>query len=126
MHTDFAYLLFSHLKRQPHPDRVNKIITQAVAIEQEFLTGKSAFLCHIKLLTGTVPPDALPVALIGMNVELLYQYIVCHRSPPCGPRLSEALQLGESFQLHGYYMIYCFRGRQTFSRSMYPTTRRLM
>jgi ribonucleoside-diphosphate reductase subunit M2 len=30
-------LLFSHLKRRPHPDRVNKIITQAVAIEQDSL-----------------------------------------------------------------------------------------
>src|SRR6266702_942790 len=73
MHTDFACLLFSHLKRRPHPDRVNKIITQAVAIEQEFLTGKSTFFGHIYLLT--VPPDALPVALIGMNAELMCQYI---------------------------------------------------
>ena len=73
MHTDFACLLFSHLKRRPHPDRVNKIITQAVAIEQEFLTGKSTFLSHIELLT--TPTDALPVALIGMNAELMCQYI---------------------------------------------------
>ena len=51
MHTDFACLLFSHLKRRPHPDRVNKIITQAVAIEQEFLTGKLPFLSYIMLLT---------------------------------------------------------------------------
>jgi len=57
MHTDFACLLFSHLKRRPHPDTVNKIITEAVTIEQEFLT------------------DALPVALIGMNAELMCQYI---------------------------------------------------
>jgi ribonucleoside-diphosphate reductase subunit M2 len=40
MHTDFACLLFSHLRRRPHPDTVNMIITQAVTIEQEFLTGK--------------------------------------------------------------------------------------
>ena len=73
MHTDFACLLFSHLKRRPHPDRVNKIITQAVAIEQEFLTGKSTFPSQITSLT--VPPDALPVALIGMNAELMCQYI---------------------------------------------------
>ncbi len=73
MHTDFACLLFSHLKRRPHPDRVNKIITQAVAIEQEFLTGKSTLLGHIDLLTAL--PDALPVALIGMNAELMCQYI---------------------------------------------------
>ncbi|KAI0303213.1 ribonucleotide reductase small subunit [Russula brevipes] len=57
MHTDFACLLFSHLKRRPHPDTVNQIITEAVGIEQEFLT------------------DALPVALIGMNSELMCQYI---------------------------------------------------
>ncbi|KAK1236726.1 Ribonucleotide-diphosphate reductase (RNR), small subunit [Marasmius sp. AFHP31] len=57
MHTDFACLLFSHLKRRPHPDTVKRIITQAVTIEQEFLT------------------DALPVGLIGMNAKLMCQYI---------------------------------------------------
>ena len=39
MHTDFACLLFSHLKRRPHPEVVKTIITEAVKIEQEFLTG---------------------------------------------------------------------------------------
>ena len=39
MHTDFACLLFSHMRRRPHPDTVQRIITEAVAIEQEFLTG---------------------------------------------------------------------------------------
>ena len=39
MHTDFACLLFSHLRQRPHPDTVNRIITEAVTIEQEFLTG---------------------------------------------------------------------------------------
>ncbi|RXW21956.1 hypothetical protein EST38_g3894 [Candolleomyces aberdarensis] len=57
MHTDFACLLFGHLKRRPHPDVVKHIITEAVAIEQEFLT------------------DALPVKLIGMNSDLMCQYI---------------------------------------------------
>jgi ribonucleoside-diphosphate reductase subunit M2 len=57
MHTDFACLLFSHLKRRPHPDTVKLIITEAVTIEQEFLT------------------DALPVKLIGMNADLMCQYI---------------------------------------------------
>ncbi|KAF8842251.1 ribonucleotide reductase small subunit [Paxillus ammoniavirescens] len=57
MHTDFACLLFSHLKRRPHPDVVKHIITEAVKIEQEFLT------------------DALPVSLIGMNAKLMCQYI---------------------------------------------------
>jgi len=40
MHTDFACLLFSHVMWCPHPDTVNMIITQAVTIEQEFLTGR--------------------------------------------------------------------------------------
>jgi ribonucleoside-diphosphate reductase subunit M2 len=44
MHTDFACLLFSHLKRRPHPDTVRRIITEAVGIEQEFLTGTCIFL----------------------------------------------------------------------------------
>ncbi|KAH7105419.1 ribonucleotide reductase small subunit [Auriculariales sp. MPI-PUGE-AT-0066] len=57
MHTDFACLLFSHLRRRPHPDTVRTIITEAVAIEQEFLT------------------DALPCSLIGMNAKLMNQYI---------------------------------------------------
>jgi len=43
MHTDFACLLFSHLKRCAHPYTVKCIITDAVAIEQEFLTGTSCF-----------------------------------------------------------------------------------
>ncbi|KZS97920.1 ribonucleotide reductase small subunit [Sistotremastrum niveocremeum HHB9708] len=57
MHTDFACLLFSHLNKRPHPDTVRRIITEAVVIEQEFLT------------------DALPVSLIGMNATLMAQYI---------------------------------------------------
>ncbi|KAK0233877.1 ribonucleotide reductase small subunit [Armillaria fumosa] len=57
MHTDFACLLFSHLKRSPHPEVVERIIVEAVNIEQEFLT------------------DALPVGLIGMNAKLMRQYI---------------------------------------------------
>ncbi|BGP54846.1 hypothetical protein JCM8202_003352 [Rhodotorula sphaerocarpa] len=57
LHTDFACLLFSHLERRPHPDTVERIIREAVEIEQEFLT------------------DALPVKLIGMNSDLMCQYI---------------------------------------------------
>ncbi|KAG1878144.1 hypothetical protein F4604DRAFT_1755596 [Suillus subluteus] len=47
MHADFACLLFSHLKRRPHPNAVKYIITQAVIIEQEFLTG-SSFLSNLR------------------------------------------------------------------------------
>ncbi|KAF8076266.1 ribonucleotide reductase [Lyophyllum atratum] len=57
LHTDFACLLFTHLRRRPHPDTIRRIIVEAVGIEQEFLT------------------DALPVALIGMNAKLMCQYI---------------------------------------------------
>ncbi|GAA5892673.1 uncharacterized protein JCM6883_007435 [Sporobolomyces salmoneus] len=57
LHTDFACLLFSHLERRPHPDTVERIIREAVEIEQEFLT------------------DALPCRLIGMNSDLMCQYI---------------------------------------------------
>ena len=39
MHTDFACLLLSHLRRRPHPNVVRKIIVEAVSIEKEFLTS---------------------------------------------------------------------------------------
>ncbi|XXH04653.1 hypothetical protein Hte_011071 [Hypoxylon texense] len=57
LHTDFACLLFTHLKNRPGKDIIEKIITDAVAIEQEFLT------------------EALPCALLGMNANLMKQYI---------------------------------------------------
>lgn len=57
MHTDFACLLLSHLKNKPDPSLILSIITEAVKIEQEFLT------------------DALPCALLGMNSTLMNQYI---------------------------------------------------
>ncbi|GFV44814.1 ribonucleoside-diphosphate reductase subunit M2 [Trichonephila clavipes] len=57
LHCDFACLMFSHIKNKPSEKRVVQIITDAVKIEQEFLT------------------DALPVALIGMNEKLMKQYI---------------------------------------------------
>ncbi|KAK9495260.1 ribonucleotide reductase [Lipomyces doorenjongii] len=57
LHTDFACLLFSHLQHRPSKKTVERIIIEAVAIEQEFLT------------------EALPVALLGMNSKLMKQYI---------------------------------------------------
>lgn len=57
MHTDFACLLYSQLQQPLARERVQAIISEAVAIEQEFVT------------------DALPVRLIGMNAELMSQYI---------------------------------------------------
>jgi len=57
LHCDFACLLFSLLKNRPLQETIIKIITEAVTIEQEFLT------------------EALPVSLIGMNADLMKQYI---------------------------------------------------
>ncbi|KAK9477799.1 ribonucleotide reductase [Lipomyces japonicus] len=57
LHTDFACLLFSHLQYRPSKAHIERIITEAVAIEQEFLT------------------ESLPVALLGMNAKLMKQYI---------------------------------------------------
>ena len=78
MHTDFACLLFTHLERRPHPEVVKHIIKEAVEIEQEFLTGTfSPFLSFflLRLTPLLFSPDALPVALIGMNSNLMKQYI---------------------------------------------------
>ncbi|KAK9531974.1 hypothetical protein VZT92_011362 [Zoarces viviparus] len=57
LHCDFACLMFKHLVNKPSAETVTKIIQNAVEIEQEFLT------------------EALPVKLIGMNGELMKQYI---------------------------------------------------
>ena len=57
LHTDFACLLFSHLNHRPSKQAVQDVITEAVTIEQEFLT------------------DSLPCALLGMNATLMKQYI---------------------------------------------------
>jgi ribonucleoside-diphosphate reductase subunit M2 len=57
LHRDFACLLYKHLNNKPSVERVHEIIRDAVKIEQEYLT------------------DALPVKMIGMNCELMSQYI---------------------------------------------------
>ncbi|KAJ8523460.1 hypothetical protein ONZ45_g51 [Pleurotus djamor] len=57
MHTEFACLLFSYLQKRPHPSTIQQIVKEAVEIEKTFLTA------------------ALPVALIGMNAQLMCQYI---------------------------------------------------
>lgn len=57
MHCEFACLLYSMLEKKLPKERVLEIITNAVEIEKEFVT------------------DALPVRLIGMNAELMSQYI---------------------------------------------------
>jgi len=57
LHCDFACLLYSMLNNKPSDEEAISIITDAVIFEKEFVT------------------DALPVSLIGMNAELMCQYI---------------------------------------------------
>ena len=58
LHCDFACLLYiHHLKNRLPEEKVKEIITDAVTIEKEFVT------------------DSLPVKLIGMNADLMSQYI---------------------------------------------------
>lgn len=58
LHCDFACLLYNnHLINKLSKERIAEIIVDAVAIEKEFVT------------------DALPVKLIGMNSDLMQQYI---------------------------------------------------
>jgi ribonucleoside-diphosphate reductase beta chain len=58
LHCDFACLLYTkHLINRLPKEKVRDIITNAVEIEKEFVT------------------DALPVKLIGMNADLMSQYI---------------------------------------------------
>jgi ribonucleoside-diphosphate reductase beta chain len=58
MHCDFACLLYNqHIEEQLSKETVRKIIADAVEIEKEFVS------------------DALPVNLIGMNADLMCQYI---------------------------------------------------
>jgi ribonucleoside-diphosphate reductase beta chain len=58
LHCEFACLLYNkHIKNKLPQERIYQIITDAVKIEQEFVT------------------DSLPVDLIGMNAKLMSQYI---------------------------------------------------
>jgi ribonucleoside-diphosphate reductase beta chain len=57
LHCDFACLLYSQLTNQLPKEKVTAIITNAVEIEKDFVS------------------DALPVRLIGMNADMMCQYI---------------------------------------------------
>jgi ribonucleoside-diphosphate reductase subunit M2 len=57
LHTEFACLIYSHLDEKLPESRVVEIITNAVTIEQKFIT------------------DSIPCRMIGMNAELMKQYI---------------------------------------------------
>jgi ribonucleoside-diphosphate reductase subunit M2 len=57
LHTEFAVLMYTMLKDKPHEETVKNIIKEAVEIEKEFIT------------------ESLPCSLIGMNQDLMKQYI---------------------------------------------------
>jgi len=57
MHTDFAILLYKHLVNKLDDDIIYGIVQDAVEIEKEFIT------------------QSIPCAMIGMNSELMSQYI---------------------------------------------------
>ena len=58
LHCDFAVKLYrDHIENKLSPERVKEIILSALEVEKEFIT------------------DALPVSLIGMNADLMKQYL---------------------------------------------------
>ncbi len=57
MHTNFGILLYEHLNNKVEEDRVHEIFKEAVKIEEEFIC------------------ESLPCKLIGMNSELMREYI---------------------------------------------------
>ena len=57
MHTDFAVEIYNMLENKLSQETINKIIMEAVSIEKEFII------------------DSIPCKLIGMNSELMSQYI---------------------------------------------------
>jgi ribonucleoside-diphosphate reductase beta chain len=74
LHCDFACLLYTQLVNKLPEDSVKEIIANAVEYEKEFVS------------------DALPVKLIGMNAELMCQYIEF-----CADRLLLSLGVGKIY-----------------------------
>ena len=57
LHTEFAVLLYSHIKNKLDQEDIHSIIKEAVEIEKEFII------------------DSLPCSLLGMNSGLMSEYI---------------------------------------------------
>jgi ribonucleoside-diphosphate reductase beta chain len=74
LHCDFACMLYTQLVNKLPEDSVKEIIANAVEYEKEFVS------------------DALPVKLIGMNAELMCQYIEF-----CADRLLLSLGVGKIY-----------------------------
>ena len=56
-YTEFAVLMYSMLKDKPSKETILEIVKEAVELEKEFIT------------------ESLPCNLIGMNMDLMKQYI---------------------------------------------------
>jgi ribonucleoside-diphosphate reductase beta chain len=75
LHTDFACLLYrDYIQNKPSEARILEIIKEAVELEQEFIS------------------EALPVSLIGMNSDMMKEYIRF-----VADRLMRTLGYGEIF-----------------------------
>lgn len=57
LHTDFACLLYTYIKNRRSQEEIHEMFKEAVEIEKEFIN------------------DSIPCRLIGMNAELMSQYI---------------------------------------------------
>ena len=57
LHTEFAVLLYNKLEKKLSKKKIKEIISEAVEIEKEFIC------------------DALPCRLIGMNSNMMGQYV---------------------------------------------------
>jgi ribonucleotide reductase beta subunit family protein with ferritin-like domain len=57
LHVEFAVTLFNHLKHRPEQQIVHELVLEAVTIEKEFII------------------EAIPCKMIGMNADLMIQYI---------------------------------------------------
>ncbi|KAM7506489.1 hypothetical protein LguiA_016942 [Lonicera macranthoides] len=77
LHCDFACLLYGLMTMKPSEERVKGIVADAVEIEKEFVC------------------DALPCALVGMNGNLMSQYIEF-----VADRLLGALGCGKTYNVH--------------------------
>lgn len=59
LHTDFACLLYTYIKNRRSQEEIHDMFKEAVEIEKEFIV------------------DSIPCKLIGMNSDLMSQYIEC-------------------------------------------------
>lgn len=107
LHCDFACMLYSdHVKNKLPKETVTKIITDAVVIEKEFVS------------------DAIPVRLIGMNSDLMCQYIEF-----CADRLLLALDCDKYFNASNpfdFMEMISLQGKTNFFENVLRNTKNLV